>query len=156
MARPFFEESLTTFRQLNDAVGIATTLHNLGAVVLPLEGHEQAFPLFRDSLLRKREIGNRVSLAFGLFSMAEVVREATDFEQAARLFGCVETAWKEVGMILSSEDQKLFEEAVESVRSRLSPDRFREAWTTGTHTPLEVAVEAVIQRTAVDNAAPLC
>jgi predicted ATPase/class 3 adenylate cyclase len=144
-ARSLFEESLTTFQQLNDAVGIATTLHNLGAAVLKLEGHAKAFPLFRDSLLRKREIGNRVSIALTLFSVAEVARDAEDYEQAARLFACAETTWISAGMILSREDQQMFEEAVEPVRKSLTAARFQQAWSAGVHTPFEDAVEAVIQ-----------
>ncbi|MCW3097385.1 MAG: adenylate/guanylate cyclase protein [Chthonomonadaceae bacterium] len=144
-AKALFEESLATFRQLNDAVGIATTLHNLGAAVLKLEGHAKALPLFRDSLLRKREIGNRVSIALTLFSVAEVSRDAEDYEQAARLFACAETTWISAGMVLSREDQQMFEEAVEPVRRSLTEARFQLAWSAGKHTPFEDAVEAAIQ-----------
>ena len=154
-ARTLFAESLKTFRQLNDAVGIATTLHNLGAAVRELDGHGMALPLYRESLLRKQEIGNRASIALTLFAIAEVARDTADYEQAAFLFGCAETMWITAGLILSREDQQLFDETVEPVRKSLSPIQFQQAWSAGTRTSVEEAVAAAIHD-RLTNSPALC
>ena len=83
--RHLVEESLTLWRQLGDAEGIARELHILGIIMGALQQPEQAQTYYEESLALWRQIGHQGNIARLLNSLGIAARARGDYDQARRI-----------------------------------------------------------------------
>jgi predicted ATPase/DNA-binding SARP family transcriptional activator/DNA-binding CsgD family transcriptional regulator len=79
------EEGLALARQLEDKVGIAATLFNLGTVKMLQGESEQAATLFEKTLPLFRELGDKRGLSWSIFGLGIVAGTKRDYGQAKAL-----------------------------------------------------------------------
>jgi predicted ATPase/class 3 adenylate cyclase len=84
-ARALFEESLATWRELNNTRGIAHALYGLGNVACRQGDGAAAGALFEESLRLRCELGDRQGIALALCGLANAARARGD-RVAARRF----------------------------------------------------------------------
>ncbi len=86
VARSFFEESLTLYREQDDKQGIADTLSNLGWMAFRLGDYSPAWTLSEESLALQRELGQKRGTALALNNMGWVTHHQGNFSKARRLY----------------------------------------------------------------------
>ena len=85
-ARAFYEQSLTTFRELEYRQGIATALGNLANVAIEESDYPSAAALFQQSLPIYRELNDDQGIANLLGNLGELSARQGDFNAARSRF----------------------------------------------------------------------
>ncbi|MBV9228284.1 MAG: tetratricopeptide repeat protein [Chloroflexi bacterium] len=90
------ERSLALYRDLEDAAGIALSLHHLERVARAKGNHTAARSLIEESLVLWRRAGNKERIAWSLFRLARQDTERGEYERAQALFDEALTLFKEL------------------------------------------------------------
>lgn len=87
LARSFYEESLSIFRDLSDAPDHANTVRNLAYACLRLSDVERAHALFRESLEANRALDDNQAIVHSLLGFAALAAAVGLADESARLMG---------------------------------------------------------------------
>jgi tetratricopeptide (TPR) repeat protein len=82
----FHQDSLTLYRALDDQLGMADSLNNLGIQAIVLGNLEQALPLFQESLQISRTLGDKAGIAKALSSLGFEAHLQGNLELAATYY----------------------------------------------------------------------
>jgi hypothetical protein len=136
-----FEESLTLFRELDDAVGQAGALHALASVHAERGEHAQAFnPLHEaaDLLTGIRYVSGLLDV---IDSLAGLFAQIDEPRGAARLWGAFQALSEEIGHAAAHPlDAAAHEESIASARAALGEEAFDQAWAEGAAMTLDDAL----------------
>jgi len=136
-----FRDSLTLFRELDDALGQAGALHALASVLAARGEHAQAFKLLHDAADLLAGIGYVSGLLDVLDSLAGLLAQVEEPECAARLWGAFQALGEEIGHVAAHPlDAAAHDESIASAREALGDDGFERAWTEGAAMTLDDAL----------------
>jgi predicted ATPase len=131
-AQRLFEEALELERDAGDENRLALTLGILGQLLFE---HRDDFATARDCFYEQiaRAYSNRLPypLASGLENLAEIAQREGQWEREATLFGAAGAVRASAGLTVSALDQRMYDEFVVEMRSRLGDDAFHNAWEIG-------------------------
>jgi predicted ATPase/DNA-binding CsgD family transcriptional regulator len=157
-AMALFEESLTVFRDLQDARGISRCLISFGMVSVMGHDYDQTEAVARKGLESVRELGDRPGTSFALLVEAALAGVRNEPARAARLWGAAEALREAIGLSMGHQDRVDYdyEGRVAAARSQLDDAAWEEAWTGGRAMSPEQAVEYALQGRATqrENTAP--
>jgi tetratricopeptide (TPR) repeat protein len=132
-------ESLTLRRELADAAGIASALHNLGTVAFAQGEYDRATTLYRESLISTRELGIGHLAVESIEWLANVAAVRHESERAARLWGATD-AWRTANRVPRwPVDREQHERMVAEARQQLDEATWTSAWAKGRTTSFEQA-----------------
>jgi predicted ATPase/DNA-binding XRE family transcriptional regulator len=78
----FHQTALATWRELDDAFGVAKALNNLGLVTMEQRRPADAIRLYEESLALHRSVGNQRSVAGALLNLGSALLMAGEYERA--------------------------------------------------------------------------
>lgn len=130
LARSLLEESLTILKERQHKLRIAGTLSRLGSVSCAQGDHDIGRAMFQECLLLFTERNNKLGMLEALNALALAV-PGHDANFAVSLWGATQALQKSIGMVLTSEEKKLYEQQWGQARSVLGEDAFAIAWNTG-------------------------
>ena len=115
----WFEQALTTGRELGDDMIVGWSLHNLGHVALYSGDLGHAAAKFRESLLIRRRLGPGTEVAAGLAGMAGVALREGQLIEAVRLLGAAGRMLESTGFMLPQADELVRGADLAAIRLRL-------------------------------------
>jgi non-specific serine/threonine protein kinase len=144
-AQRHFELSDAAFVRVNNTHGRAHVLLNLGRSARYHGKLAEAQELLQSALKFSWEHQHIRLIAGCLRALARVDVEAGRWQAAARLFGCFERL-QEVTGVPFHRNMTTYDQATETLKARLDPTEFEQAWAAGRETPLETVVQSLLQR----------
>jgi class 3 adenylate cyclase/tetratricopeptide (TPR) repeat protein len=144
-ARQLLEESLRVRRQLGDIGGIAFSLNSLGDLLLDQGDIEAASPVLRESLQINAQLGDRAAMAFLLDDFAALHAAQGRPLDAIQLAGAAAAARDEIGSQLSPGERARFDRLQAPAWASVHASTAEHAWRAGRATPLQAAVNALIE-----------
>jgi len=118
-ARPYVEEALPMYREIDDDAGVAWSLHNLAHLALAAGDHGRARAEFNESLSVRARSGSGAELAASLAGLAAVAVREGRLEEAARLHGAAADLLARGHLVLAPADEEIRAGDLETLRSRL-------------------------------------
>ncbi|MBI3911739.1 MAG: tetratricopeptide repeat protein [Armatimonadetes bacterium] len=143
-ARAFLEESLRLFREIGDVVGAAEVTHTLGLVAHDCGDQERAAALMQEGLRLVKNGASRLTLVRILEGLASVAAMRGQLEHAVRMLGNAAAARDAMATPLPPSDRARHDSTLAVVRTALGEPAFALAWSEGRATPLERAMENVM------------
>jgi tetratricopeptide (TPR) repeat protein len=140
-AQSFYERGLSTFRQLGDAWGIASTLNDLGNLSRDQGDHPEAQRLYAQSLKQFYRLGHQRGVARVLESMAVSGASQGDAEFALRMAGAAAALRKKISAPLTPSEQTKLDQALSIARGQIGHDEGLSVWMKGWAMPLDQAIE---------------
>jgi len=98
------QESLSIWKDLGDASGLAQTLNNLGAVTQELGDYAKSRQYHEKSLAFRRQIGDRRAIAVSLHNLGELCLRQDDYAQARAVYQESLRLFREVGHLMGVAD----------------------------------------------------
>jgi non-specific serine/threonine protein kinase len=137
------ERSLALFREVGDPWGIATTLNNLGHMLLDLNDAESALQAFREALELRQALDNPLGIAECLEAFAAAAVEHQP-RRATRLLGAATALRLTTGAGQARPERDLFERTRTRAHASLSDKNFSTEWANGQAMKLEAAIELAV------------
>ncbi len=128
---PWFEQALSTGRELGDDMIVRSSLHNLAHVALHSGDLEAAAARFRESLLLRWQLGPGYDVASGLAGMAALALRKGQLTEAVRLFGAAAGMLESGGFVLPQADELVRRADLAAIHSRLDGAAFDAAFREG-------------------------
>jgi hypothetical protein len=125
------EENLAVRRALEDRVGIAQTLCNLGYVVHYQGDIDRAGALFTESLILRRELADTMGTVISLEGLAGVIMSRGELERAAQLYGAAAAIRDSIGGKIELADLMVHDRNMAMLRSLLDEASYQAAWAEG-------------------------
>jgi predicted ATPase/predicted Ser/Thr protein kinase len=144
-ARTIYEQSLAIFRELDDRWGIAGTLADLGSLATEQGNYPTANSMYRESMKLFQELGHQRGIARLLEYFACSAAAQLESERSLRLAGAAAALRKTIGAPLTSAEGAKLEASLHSARQALSNAVGDVAWLRGWDTPVEKAIEEVLE-----------
>ncbi|MCC2628276.1 MAG: adenylate/guanylate cyclase protein [Thermomicrobiales bacterium] len=139
-AEAFYRDALSVLREVGFPSGVATTLGNLGEVLLEQGRVDEAEATIRESLALRVAVHNRHGSPQQLQSLARVAAGKGDAERATRLWAAGDQLRRDLGADVPQASREAHERFVRSLEERLGPEQFAMAWAAGQRLTLERAV----------------
>jgi predicted ATPase/class 3 adenylate cyclase len=139
-AESHFREALPVLREVGFQSGVAMTLGNLGETLLDQGRIAEAEDAIRESLALRISLRDRYGSPEQLQSLARVAAVKDDAERAARLWAAGDQLRRDLGADVASASREAHERFARSLKERLGPEQFTEAWAAGQDLTLEQAV----------------
>jgi predicted ATPase/tRNA A-37 threonylcarbamoyl transferase component Bud32/Tfp pilus assembly protein PilF len=98
------QESLSIWKDVGDASGLAQTLNNLGAVTQELGDYAKSRQYHEKSLAFRRQIGDRRAIAVSLHNLGELCLRQGDYAQARAVYQESLRLFREVGHLMGVAD----------------------------------------------------
>jgi predicted ATPase/DNA-binding CsgD family transcriptional regulator len=127
----WFEQALTTGRELGDDMVVASSLHNLAHVALHSGDLALAGAKFRQSLLLRWRLGPGTEVAAGLAGMASVALREGQPIDAARMLGAAGGMLESTGFMLPQADELVCSADFAAIRQELDDGAFEAAFAEG-------------------------
>jgi predicted ATPase len=144
LASDYLEEALLLSRRTGDPLGISIAVLRLARVAHTRGQPRRAAELAAESVAAARRVGNQGSMPGVLYLMLQVSMKLVPGRQLATLMGAAETL-QAAGIIprgLRWQEQS--DEQIDTLRARLAPDLFEEAWRQGRAMTVEQFVDATL------------
>ena len=93
----YFEESLALFRDIEDVMGISTTVNNLGNLAYTQGKFDTAKKFFEESMAIKKEIGDKMGVAGSMNNLGGVAFSTGKYEEARMYYEDSLAIRKEIG-----------------------------------------------------------
>jgi tetratricopeptide (TPR) repeat protein len=100
-SRKYGEQALAIYRRVNEPLGIANTLNDLGILASFMGEIQEAHDLYRENLVKWRELGDTFGIANGLNNLGLVVYDLGDHAEALHLGREAAKLYQEVGDLAS-------------------------------------------------------
>ena len=151
-AMALFEESLSVFRDLEDARGISRCLISFGMVSLMGRHYDQTESVARKGLESVRELGDRPGTSFALLVEAALAGVRNEPARAAKLWGAAEALREAIGLSMGHQDRVDYDYAgrVAAARAQLDDAAWQAAWNEGRAMSPEQAVDYALQSRATE------
>jgi predicted ATPase len=131
-ARQLYEDCSRRLENSGNSGTLAYPVRRLALLAAMDGGYAQAASLYAESLAFSRGIGQQQGIAACAVGLADLAARQHIDLRAAYLLGAVDAYLKRVGAQLAySVDREQFRQTLETVRTRLSPEDFRQAWSEG-------------------------
>ncbi|HSG44893.1 MAG TPA: hypothetical protein VLA72_17235, partial [Anaerolineales bacterium] len=138
-----FEDSLSVLEERGDEYRMTMTLsgtaHTLRRKGFPVE----ALPFYKRSIRLWQNWGHRAAVAHQLECFGLIALEHEQFSRATKLLSAAEHLRDVINSVRTPPEQKEFEEAKSSLRSKL--DDFDEVWEAGRSKTMEQAIEFALE-----------
>ena len=144
-ARLLYEQSLQTFRELNDRWGIAGSLADLGNLAREQGDCRAADSLYRESIRVFQSLEHKRGIARLLESFACSAAAQSEPDRSLRLAGASAALRQSIGAPLTRAEQAKLERGLEPARQALTTTAGRTAWLEGWVMPVEKAVDEVLR-----------
>lgn len=132
-------ESLALYTRLQDTAGVAQVLHTLGGAALLRGDLDAAATAYGEAADTFRRLGSIVDTAGSLEGLAVVATRRGLLGRAATLFAAAAALREASDAPTPPADRGINNDALNLVRSGLSPERFAAAWAAGRDLSLEQA-----------------
>ena len=142
-----YEEGLTDFRALNNPLGVALSLINLGNLARSERDFPSAREMFEEGLEIYRQLKNQAGIADGITRLGFVAFGQDQRLRAAKLFGAAEKLQQSLGSHLAPNQQETYDKQVSALREVLGEEGFASAWSEGRAMTQEQAVEYALKGT---------
>jgi hypothetical protein len=129
-ARELIEESVELLRPWGKWM-LATSLSNLGDILLCLGQYERADKASRDGVLCAHETADTRAMTWCLSTLARSATGRNQPDRAARLCGATEGLSESIGVPLPHFIRDPMDADLSRVRQALGDERFAAAWTEG-------------------------
>jgi predicted ATPase/serine/threonine protein kinase/DNA-binding CsgD family transcriptional regulator len=129
--RSRLEESRALFAEVGDKEGTAWVLETLGKLAHTQGDTTIARSRLEDALALYKEIGDQPAMVYLLLDWASRVQARGEFVWAAQLLANGETMRESIGLLLSSVERIIYEQAVATLRAQLGEKGFVSAWAEG-------------------------
>jgi len=123
-AAKYYELTLGAYGEEGDRAGVAEELMNLGFVHLHLHDSDWALRLFKESIAIYRSLQFEQGLGWNIGGLAAVAVEQHDGLRAARLYGALDTAMKQLAIVLDPDDQLDCDRYVAMARAEIGSAAF--------------------------------
>jgi hypothetical protein len=131
---------LVLHRRLENKLGIAMSLNNLGLVAFEEANYTLAFSLHEESLRLRWGVAEKWGIAYSLEALASLAAAQQNPERAARLWGVAEALREATATPLPQNECPRYEKLVNAARAQLDAPTFRAVWHSGRAMGLEEAV----------------
>jgi tetratricopeptide (TPR) repeat protein len=142
---------LAEAQQIGDRNLLGHVLELLGLVALEAGRIDEASAHLSEAVRAFHTLGNQALVARMLDHVALLATKANQPAAAIRLLGATTTLRRHIGVSARLAEQAFFDEALDTARKNLTPDRFEDAWAEGTRMTREQAVQHA--RTIIDGTA---
>jgi tetratricopeptide (TPR) repeat protein len=139
-AREFLMESLTIRRGLQDLMGEAETLNNLGVVAFECEDFEGAWNHYRDALHIERELRRTLGIGTALANLGEVAGVLGDRELAIRFMAVSERVLEDIKSPLAGAVHSMLLDLAEEMPS----DELQDLVVRARTLPAEASIDQVL------------
>ena len=126
-AQYHFDESLTLYRQLEDARSIAGVLNNLGGIALERSDADRAWTLYRESLTLRADLGDQAGVAECLEGLAAVAVLWMKPLRSTQLYAAAARLREHVGAPLAPANVALNARFVTAAQSQLGEAAWADA-----------------------------
>ena len=130
-ALALYEECARVWRELGDNWGLAQQLRNIGDMASILGDLERARDCYRQSLPLLRDLDDRDGVRWTLHSLGFLARQMGDDLRAARLLAAAALLTTQLGAILGSQRQALYDQHIAALREKLGEENFAALWAEG-------------------------
>ena len=144
-ATQLMEESLELRRQLGNKWGVGVSLGMLGWVAMRERDWDRAIARLGKSLEVRQEIGDKGGSAWCLERLAGIAMAQGQAEKAVRMFGAAAVLRSSIGSVIDPVDQARYKKNLDSLRTKLGRQRFKEAWDEGHAMTIEQAVAYALE-----------
>ncbi len=139
-AAAHFSHARRTAEEASDEASVAMAALNL-ALIEHLQGRrETARELFIDALITNQACGDRANIAFSIFGLALTDPQP---ERAAELHGSASHRLRQLGILLSTLEQRMQTDELERLSDSLGTERFKRAIDRGNLLTVEDVIAAV-------------
>jgi tetratricopeptide (TPR) repeat protein len=147
-ATHLFEEALAHARAIHMTWAAANLLTSLALLARDQGDYERALALARESLTLRGIFGNKTYLAWNFEAVATVAAALGQSECAAQLCAAAERLRQEVSAPRPADEQKLFDQTLDTARDALDSEAFEQAWERGTTLTSEEAMALALSEFA--------
>jgi non-specific serine/threonine protein kinase len=138
-------------QQLGERNLVGQFLDVLGLIALHAGRIDEAGAHLSEAVSAFDTLGNPVHLARTLDHVALLATRVNQPAAATRLLAATTTLRQHVGVSATLVEQFFFDEALDTARKNLTPDRFKDAWAEGTRMTRDQAIQHA--RTIIDGIA---
>jgi tetratricopeptide (TPR) repeat protein len=135
------EPMLAEAQQLGDRNVLGDVLASLGLFALEAGRIDEAGAHLSEAVTAFDTLGNQAVLARALDRVALLATRANQPAAAIRLLGAITTLRQHLGVSARLVEQVIFDEALDTARKNLTPDRFEDAWAEGIRMTRDQAVQ---------------
>jgi hypothetical protein len=139
------EESLSIFREIDNRMGVAISLHNLANVAFRTNDISTARDRLSQSLALRRAIGDQLGTALALEGFAAMTARA-DPVRGAQIWGAAERFREQINAPLTPDDRERYDAQIADTVRESQDDRFRRAWQRGRSLSVEQAIQLALER----------
>jgi predicted ATPase/DNA-binding SARP family transcriptional activator len=139
-AAALLQESLAFKRVQGDQQGVATSLVNLGNLVLVQQDYAQAEAAFRESMQLRQALGDKSGMATLLEGLAELALHQGQHVRSARLHGASKALHEALGSPLAASPRQEQDRRIAALRELLGEADFAAAVALGASMSLEQVV----------------
>ena len=139
----YYAEAIELAKATGDIDGAAVNLHNLARSELGAGRVDRGLEALRESLAIARELGYREVIAYCLGGLAEAAMLEAEPERAAVMLGASEQLFREIGVVLSPDEDQSQARLHSFLREELGAERAAELQSEGAARDLDALLEGV-------------
>lgn len=130
-AAELFKAAFDGMGQVGDAQSAGNALGNLAQVELLRGNLDSAAGLFADALRRSQQTNDRYSILHSMIGVAALFYSLGELSQSSVFFGCVDALQREMDIAINPGEQKLMDETIANLRTRLPRTEMEEMFDRG-------------------------
>ncbi|HKJ39771.1 MAG TPA: adenylate/guanylate cyclase domain-containing protein [Anaerolineales bacterium] len=118
------------------------------AHILRYEGkHAEALAAYRETIKDWQRMGHRAAIAHQLECMAFIAKALEHSERAVRLFGAAEVLRHNIGIDMTAQERKEYEEEIADLKANMGEKEFASHWAEGRSLTMEKAIKLALEIT---------
>jgi len=145
-ALALYEQCARVWQEIGDSYSLAHQLTNIGDVASLLGQIERARDCFRRGLILRRDLEDRDGVRWTLHSLAFLARQIGDGEGAVRLLGAAAPLGDQLGAMLGTQRQALYDQNEAALREQLGEAAYAAAWAEGQCMDYRQAISYALDR----------
>jgi predicted ATPase/DNA-binding CsgD family transcriptional regulator len=156
LAIDYWQEALALHRKIDNVLGAAFVLANLGLLCARLGDRDRSAGWLVEGLRLSRDLGYKLIIQYCLIGLGRLAAETDRLERAARLWGAADAMTEAYGAHLTRASREMidYEHQLDAARQRLDPRRWTAAWSAGRGLTADQAVAYALDEDHSDPIPP--
>jgi len=144
-ARAHYNESIKLYQEIDARFNVILEKSNLAHMERKVGNYAEALDYYRETVLAFRDIGQTGAVSHQLECFGFIAHAQNRPERALQLFAAADAIRKRASTPMTPDEQILYDEQVNTLRSKLGSDKFETNWLAGKALSLDEAIAQAIE-----------
>jgi predicted ATPase/class 3 adenylate cyclase len=150
-AREHYNESVKLYQEIDARFNVILERSNLAHMERTLGNYAEALDYYRETVLAFRDIGQTGAICHQLECFGFIALAQDRPERALQLFAAADALRKRASTPMIPDEQRHYDEQVNTLRARMEPDKFETNWSAGKTLSMDEAIALAIEETLPED-----